>query len=108
MEKYISDIVNPKDIKINIDRIYDEHENKIESVKVEHIPTGIIVVELIENGQVVAYNKCIKRIESIIKYNKTRDFYKRYPDLFVESFMGVKLRLYQKIIIRAIGVFGRE
>lgn len=31
-----------------------------------------------------------------------KDFYKRYPDIFIEDFLGVKLYLYQKIFIRLI------
>jgi hypothetical protein len=33
---------------------------------------------------------------------RTKDFYKKYPDCFLENFLGVKLFWYQKILIRAL------
>jgi hypothetical protein len=29
-----------------------------------------------------------------------KDFYKRYPDLFLEDFLGIKLYWYQKFYVR--------
>lgn len=34
------------------------------------------------------------------KFNELQDFYVRCPDLFLEQFIGIKLRWYQKIILR--------
>lgn len=33
-------------------------------------------------------------------FDELRDFYVRNPDLFLEQFIGIKLRWYQKIILR--------
>jgi len=33
---------------------------------------------------------------------KFKDFYKHYPDLFLEEMLGINLYLYQRIILRMI------
>lgn len=32
----------------------------------------------------------------------TKEFYKEYPDRFIEDFLGLKLFWYQKVLIRAL------
>lgn len=32
----------------------------------------------------------------------TKEFYKKYPDRFIEEFLGLKLLWYQKFLIRKI------
>ena len=45
------------------------------------------------------------------KYNKFRNYYNRFPDLFLEDFMGMKLNPIQKLSlrykIRAFNLFDR-
>lgn len=33
---------------------------------------------------------------------RTKDFYKKYPDRFVEDFLGLKLHQYQKVMLRML------
>ena len=39
---------------------------------------------------------------------KLKEFYKRYPDLFLEESLGIKLYPYQRILLRMIMKGGKQ
>lgn len=40
---------------------------------------------------------------NIDKYKELSDYYRRYPDLFMEQFYGIKLPFYQRVLVRIYG-----
>ena len=72
MEKYVSDLVNLEDIKIStavnhIKSFISCNKIRVDSVTITHIPTGIIILESSDIGQLDAYNNCIKKIERMLE-----------------------------------------
>lgn len=37
-----------------------------------------------------------------LRAEELREFYKKYPDVFIEEFFDIKLLSYQKLIVRAL------
>lgn len=101
MKKYNSNIISPKDIKIDIETFSEDNE-QYKILKILYLPKNIEVCEIIENGHIETYNKCMKRLEFLISYCEFKKYYDKNPDEFAENYLGIKLRPYQRQILKML------
>ena len=67
MIKYKSNMISSDDLKVEIDRYWDEEEKRVEIVKLTMISTNLDVTCDSFIGQIDAYNKALKKLETNYK-----------------------------------------
>lgn len=67
MIKYRSNTISEEDLKIETDRYWDEEEKRVEIVKLTMISTNLDVTFCSYKGQVDAYNRALRKLETRYK-----------------------------------------
>lgn len=67
MIKYRSNTISEEDLKIETDRYWDEEEKRVEIVKLTMISTNLDVIFCSYKGQLDAYNRALKKLETKYK-----------------------------------------